>query len=201
MPSPVKAAIAALLALGLAGCVDVAVDIDVTSPTTARATMTQDMNADFYTLIKLNQEQAEEEDAEAEPVFCAEGDLTEHIDGTATCVLAEEGAFATLDLGQDEGGITFTDEEDGLVRIAVSTAELRAQADIEEELDAETRDLVNAFFSGRDITLTFSGAEVIDTNMTLSEDETSASQTLPLLDLINGTADLPDELYAVVRAP
>jgi hypothetical protein len=37
--------------------------------------------------------------------------------------------------------------------------------------------------------------------MTLAGDGKSAEQVIPFLDLINGTAELPDELYAVVRAP
>jgi hypothetical protein len=36
--------------------------------------------------------------------------------------------------------------------------------------------------------------------MDLSSDKKSAETVLPFLDLINGTSDLPDELYAVVRA-
>ena len=35
--------------------------------------------------------------------------------------------------------------------------------------------------------------------MTLSADKTAAEIKIPFLDLINGTAKLPEELYAVVQ--
>lgn len=200
MIAPSKLAATLLLTASLAGCVDIDLAVDLTSTTTATATMTQVMNADFYTLTKMNE--AETAGGEqASPAFCAVGELTENIDGTATCLIVEEGPFANLDLGQDAGGITFTPDGEDQVRIALSTDSLLAEAVVDEELDDETRELVVAFFTGRSITITFSGVEVIDTNMTLAEDETSASQTIPLLDLMSGEADLPEQLYAVIRAP
>lgn len=182
----------------LAGCVDVAVDVELTGPTTASLTVTQQMNADFYTLTKLN---AADEDREDGFQFCASGDLTENIDGTATCTIEQSGSFADFDLGFDLGDdvLTFTRRGRGVVRIAIPTSALAARARIEEEFDAETQTLVDAFFARRTITLTLSAEDVVDTNMTLFEDGTTVRHTLPLLDLMNGTADLPDELYAVVR--
>jgi hypothetical protein len=68
----------------------------------------------------------------------------------------------------------------------------------EEELDAETRQMMEAFFSGHTITIQVSGREVVETNMDVVDGK--AQKVVPILDLINGTAELPDELYAVVRA-
>jgi hypothetical protein len=59
--------------------------------------------------------------------------------------------------------------------------------------------MVDAFFTGHNITVRFAGKEVVETNMTLSADKTAAEQILPFVDIINGTTDLPDELYAIVR--
>jgi hypothetical protein len=183
----------------LAGCVDVAVDIELTGPTTADVTVTQRMNADFYTLVKLNEEDENRTDGFA---FCTEGDLTENIDGTATCTIEQSGGFADLDLdfGFDDNLVTFTRRGRGVVRVAIPTSALAARSEIEEDLDADARALIDAFFVRRTITLTLSGQVVVDSNMTVSEDDMSVSQTIPLLDLMNGTADLPDELYAVIRA-
>lgn len=185
------------LALGLSACVDVDIDVALTSPTTARATMTQTMSADLYAMVKMSQESGESE----ETGFCDEGELAENDDGSATCSIVEEGPFSDLDLGQDEGGMTFTEAGPGLVRIAMPTADLTSELGVDDEMDAETREMVVAFFEGHSITISFSGAEITDTNMTRSADGKSASQELPMLDLINGTLDLPEELYAVVRAP
>lgn len=187
----------AALALGLAACVDVNIDVALTSTTTARATMTQTMSADLYGMVKMQAEGAESE----EPGFCDEGTLTENTDGSATCSIIEEGPFADLDLGQNEGGMSFADAGPGLVRIALPTAEMTSELGVDEQMDEETRQMVLAFFEGHNITVSFSGAEVVDTNMTRAADGKSASQAIPMTGLINGTLDIPAELYAVVRAP
>ncbi|SMQ85745.1 hypothetical protein SAMN06295905_3035 [Devosia lucknowensis] len=192
-----KLAATALLAAGLSGCIDIDVEVAITSPTTARATMTQVMSADIYAMVKMNAEgQAIDEDS-----FCADGDITENADGSATCVMVEEGAFADLDLGQDDGGITFTEAGPGLVRVALPTAQMKAELGAEEQMDEETRQMVEAFFEGRTMTVIISGAEIVESNMTVAGDRRSAEQVIPLLDLINGDVDLPDEVFAVVRAP
>lgn len=192
-----KLAASALLAAGLAGCIDVNIDVAITSPTTAKATMTQVMSADVYAMVKMSTEgEGAQEDG-----FCAEGTLNENGDGSATCVIVEEGNFADLDLGQDEGGMTFSDAGPGLVRVALPTADIQAELGAEDDMDEETRQMVEAFFEGRTMTIAISGAEVVDTNMTRSADGKRAEQVIPLLDLINGAANLPAEIYAVVRAP
>jgi hypothetical protein len=147
--------------------------------------------------VKMSAESGES----ADEGFCDEGTLTETADGGATCVMIEEGAFADLDLGQDEGGVTFTDAGPGLVRVALPTADMKAELGADEDMDAETKQMVEAFFTDRNLTVSISGAEVVDTNMTLSADGKAASQIIPMLDLINGTITLPEELFAVVRAP
>ncbi|ODT76788.1 MAG: hypothetical protein ABS76_29875 [Pelagibacterium sp. SCN 64-44] len=192
-----KLAGVAALALVVSACVDVDIDVALTSPETARATMTQTMSADLYAMVKMSEESGESEEAG----FCDEGTLAENADGSATCTIIEEGAFADLDLGQDEGGMTFTAAGPGLVRIALPTADMTSELGVEDEMDEETRQMVVAFFEGRNITVSFSGTEVVETNMTRSADGRSASTIIPMLDLINGTLDLPDELFAVVRAP
>ncbi|WIY52958.1 hypothetical protein O9Z70_16165 [Devosia sp. YIM 151766] len=186
-----------LLTLGLAACVDVDIDVALTSQTTARATMTQTMGAELYAMVKMG---AESEDSD-ESGFCDDGVLSENADGSATCSMTEEGPFADLDLGQEEGGMRFTEAGPGLVRIALPTEDMKAEMGLDEDLDEDTMQMVVAFFEGHNITVSFSGAEVVDTNMNRAADGRSASQAIPMLDLINGTLDLPDELYAVVRAP
>jgi len=192
-----KLAATALLAMGLAGCIDVNIEVAITSPSTAKATMTQVMAADIYSMVKMS---AESGDASTDG-FCAEGELTENADGSATCTITEEGSFADLDLGQNEGGMTFTEAGPGLVRVALPTADMKSELGADEEMDEETRQMVEAFFEGRTMTIVISGAEIVETNMTLSTDRKRAEQVIDMLDLIRGGADLPDELFAVVRAP
>jgi len=186
------------LAAALTGCIDATVEVEVLSETTARGTLTQVMGADFYAMMKMN---AEESDASSD-AFCTEGELTEHADGSATCTLIEEGTFADISgLGEGEEAMTFTPAGPGLVRVALPTAEMMGEIGASEEMDAETRQMVEAFFAGHSVTIRISGGEITETNMTLADDSKSAEMVLPFLDLINGTADLPDELFAIVRAP
>src|SRR5690554_2368413 len=194
-----KFAAVILLGTALTGCLDAEVDVALTSDATARITMTQVMGAEFYSMLKLSNEEAEA--GEGEDEFCAEGELTEAEDGSATCIIVEEGPFADLAMDDAEQALTFTPAGPGLVRIALPTAEMRAEMGVDDELDAETRQMVEAFFTGHAVTVRFSGAEITDTNMTLAADRRSAEQVIPFLDLINSTLELPDELYAVVRAP
>lgn len=193
------AKLGAMLTLGatLTGCIDATVDVDVTSETTAKATLTQVMSADFYAMFKMNASESETATSE----FCSEGELVENADGSATCTLVEEGTFEELAaIEGEDNALFFTPAGPGLVRVVLPTAELTGELGSAEELDAETKQMVEAFFTGHTITIRISGAEITETNMDLSEDKKSAETELPFLDLINGTADLPGELFAVVRA-
>lgn len=192
------AKLGAMLMLGgsLAGCIDATVDVDVTSETTAKATLTQVMSADFYAMFKMNNA---ESDNPTE--FCSEGDLVENADGSATCTLVEEGTFEELAAMEgEENALFFTPAGPGLVRVVLPTAELTGELGSSDDMDAETKEMIEAFFTGHAVTIRISGAEVTETNLERSDDGTSAEIEIPFLDLINGTADLPDELFAVVRA-
>lgn len=194
--------IAGMLVLGsaLTGCIDATVDVTVTSETTARATLTQVMGADFYAMVKMGADG--EGEGESADSFCAEGVLTENADGGATCVIVEEGPFEELQsLGDEQNALTFTAAGAGLVRVSLNTAEIMGDMGTDEEFDAETMQMIEAFFTGHSFTLRVSGAEVTETNMELAADKKSAAIVLPFLDLLKGTADLPEELFSVVRVP
>ena len=188
--------IAGVLALtvGLAGCVDMTQDILITSDSTATATITTTMSADIYPMIKAG---AAGDDAEP---FCQEEgtSLTENADGSATCVMTSSGAFDELNFDEDDSDSkpTFTVNPDGTVRVAVQTEGMLG--DLGSEQDAQTKAMMQQMFEGRYLTLRFGGSEVVDTNM----DEVGggyAEKKMSFLDLINGTIELPEELYAVVR--
>ena len=182
------------LTIGLAGCVDMTQDILITSDTTAKATVTTTMSADIYPMIKAG---AAGDDAEP---FCAEegSSLTENADGSATCVMVSEGAFDELKFDEDDSSSkpVFTTNPDGTVRVAVQTKGMIG--DLGAEQDEQTKAMLQQLFQDRFLTLRFGGAEVVETNM----DEVGdgyAEKKMPFLDLINGTIELPEELYAVLR--
>lgn len=186
------------LTAGLAGCIDVTMDIEVKSETEGKATTTSVMGADFYAMAKAG---AASEETKTEDGFCQEAgaQLTENADGSATCVLTVEGKFADLKLDEgDDGGATFTVVSPGVVKVAFKTEDMKGELGTEGQ-DEETKKMMEAFFEGHAITIRIRGKEVTDTNMTLSADKTSAEVVIPFLDLINGTIELPDELYATVK--
>ena len=196
-----KFAAIGLLAAALTGCIDARVAVEVTSQTTARATLTQVMGSEFYAMMTLRAKAADPEGA-LQDVFCRDGALNELEDGSASCVVVTEGPFAALTLGAGQDmPITFTPAGNGLVRVALPTAELTRQTGRTATLDDETRQMIEALLVGRKLTLTVSGSAVTETNMTLSEDETAAEQVIPLLDLVRGKLELPTQYYAVVQAP
>ncbi len=192
--------LAGVLALtaGLAGCIDVTMDIEVKSETEGKATTTSVMGADFYAMAKAGAASGE---TKTEDGFCQEAgaQLTENADGSATCVLTVEGKFADLDLGEgEEDGASFTVVSPGVVRVAFKTDDMKGELGTEGQ-DEQTKQMMQAFFEGHAITIRIKGKEVTDTNMTLSADKTSAEIVIPFLDLINGTVELPAELYATVK--
>lgn len=190
-----------LLTAGLAGCMDMSVDVEVTSQTTARATMTQVMSAQVYPMIKASQ--AENKDAKKEEAFCAEGKLTENTDGSADCVIVKEGPFAELTFDETDGeeAVTFTSPGPGLVRVAFNTKDMRGDVTESggEQMDAETKKMMEAYFQGHFITLRVAGGEITETNMEIAADKRSAETKISFVELLNGKAELPDELFAVVK--
>lgn len=189
------------LTVALAGCIDMTMDIDVQSETTGKATVTTQMGADFYPMVKAGAA----EQQTGEEGFCKEdgAQLTENADGSATCVVVTEGALETLTASEGDDGAKFTVVSPGVVRAALSTADMKSDMSettgSAEEMDEETKKMMEAMFAGHTITIRFRGKEITDSNMTVSADKTTAEVVIPFTDLINGTSTLPDEVYAVIK--
>ncbi|MEQ1769338.1 MAG: hypothetical protein ABL879_05815 [Devosia sp.] len=182
------------LTLSLAACIDMTQDIKVTSATTATATVTTTMGAEIYPMLKAG---AAGDDAKP---FCkADGEtLTENADGSATCVAVSDGAFADLKFDDDNGSSkpTFTANPDGTVRVSIKTAGM--VGDLGKESDPQAKAMIEQMFKDRYLTLRFGGSSIVDTNM----DDAGggyAEKKMAFLELINGTIELPEELYAVVQ--
>lgn len=188
--------VAGILALtvGLAGCMDVTMEIDVQSETTGKATTTSVMSADVYGMMKAG---ASGEDSDSEG-FCDEegATLTENADGSATCVLVAEGPFSELKDDDGDDGAKFEVVSPGVVKVSFTTEDMKGELGTDGQ-DAETKAMMEQFFDGHSITIRIKGREVIDTNMT--KNGNAAEIVIPFMDLINGTVDLPTELYATVK--
>ena len=190
--------VAGILALtvGLAGCMDVTMEIDVQTETTGKMTTTSVMGADIYSMVKAG---AGSESSDSSEGFCEEegATLTENADGSATCVLVAEGPFSELngDDGKDDGA-KFEVVSPGVVKVSFTTEDMKGELGTDGQ-DAETKAMMEQFFEGHSITIRIKGKEVIDTNMTRNGN--AAETVIPFMDLINGKVDLPPELYATVR--
>ncbi|HQZ12331.1 MAG TPA: hypothetical protein PK286_05540 [Devosia sp.] len=204
-----KIAGAVALTMGLAGCMDVTMDVAIKDETSGKLTTTMLMGADFYAMAKSGMAQAgaaQGAGAASEGLgFCEEpGDvLTENADGSATCVSVKEGTFA--ELTADESSETKAEEEPrfevvspGVVKVTFPLKSVTSELGSEAQ-DAQTKAMMQALFEGKTITLKISGKEILDTNMTRAADGASAEIVVPFLDLINGTTTLPEEVFATVK--
>ena len=183
------------MTMGLAACVDMTEELAVTSDTTAKATMTMQMGADIYTMMKSPDTASTKDDDK----FCSkEGEtLTENADGSATCVATSEGTFDQLKFDEGDSKPTFTVVSPGVVRVAFPTKDMAG--DLGKDSDPQTAAMMKQMFDGHYVTLRITGRQISESNMTINGDKTAAEMKIAFLDLINGTAKLPDELYAVVQ--
>jgi hypothetical protein len=195
-----------VLSIGLAGCIDVAMDVEILNDTNGRATTTMVMGADFYAMAKAGMAAppAEGQTAPANEGFCQEEGsvLTENADGSATCTMTTEGPFADLlkgDGGTDQNDARFEVLSPGVVKISLPTADMLGDELGTEAQDEQTKAMMAALFEGKTITIRVRGKQITESNMTISPDKTSAEMVIPFLDLINGTASLPAELTATVN--
>jgi len=202
-----RAAGALVLAAGLAGCMDVTMDIEVVDTDNARATRTIAMERDMYMMMdQMGQQMAE--GAEGMPGgdmdFCEDDDEVVMGDDTVTCVNTVEGSFAeVLEEGMGEGSgdepqPTIVAEGNGLVRVTYPTGAM-AEDMAEDDADPQAMMMMNQMFEGKTMTLSVTGGEVVETNMTRSDDGMSARLEIPMLDMMTGEAKLPKQAFAVVR--
>jgi len=193
-----------LLGAGLAGCMDVTAEIDVTSETTGKATTIMTVGAEFYPMIKQMQEAAAKASTDAdatastEDSFCQEeGDvLAENADGSATCTTVKEGLLSEItDADGPNEDTTFTVVSPGVVRVSFKTGEMTSG--VTEGQDAQTAEMMKAYFEGHNATIRVKGKRIVETNMTKVGDN-AAELVIPFTKLFDGSADIPDELFAVV---
>jgi hypothetical protein len=217
---------ALILAGGLAGCMDITMELEVLSDTTGKITTTSTVGADMYPMLKGGldgmmggEAGAAAGDATAEASggfdFCDEaegGVLTENADGSATCVETTEGELATLIADNESAKVEVVGP--GLVKFTFSTTDMQEElnsttedpnapppADAAEQaaMEAQAKAMMAAFFAGKNITLRVKGNEIVETNMTKSADGKSAEVVIPFTDLLNGTTTLPPEYTVTVK--
>lgn len=186
-----RAAGIVMLGAGLAGCVDVEMDINVLTAETARGTMTMTIDKSMYDMMNAQEG--------ASTDFCEDGEIIEE-ETVVKCVDVEEGAFEELLFGDDsdEAKPTIVAQDNGQVRVSFPTSDLTEEITGGDD-DPQSQAMMAAMFEDNVMVLKVSGGPIVETNMELAADGMSASLTIPFLELINGTADLPKKAYAVVQ--
>ena len=185
---------------GLAACVDVEAEIEVLSETRGKTTTTMTMSGEIYPMLK---EMAASGGDKTD--FCTdEGDvLTENADGSATCLSVKEGDLAKLTKGEDgdNDDTSFTVVSPGVVRVTFKTGDLTSDitkgSDGASEAEmAQGMAMIRPYFADRTIKIRVKGKRIVESNMNVSGN--TAETTLQWIDLLDGKADVPAEIYAVV---
>lgn len=184
----------AALALSLAACMDISMEVEVLSQTEAKGTMATTVGADIYQMLAAQQTEADDDG------FCDEGELVETPE-TVSCVVTSSGPFDEFEMGDDGESPTIEAIGGGQVRVSFPLGGLADE--IGEGLgageDPETLAMMASMFEGAQIAMTVSGGPILDTNMELAADGSSASLTILFTELLTGDIDLPEEAYAVVQ--
>lgn len=185
---------AAALALSLAACMDISMEVEVLSQTEAKGTMATTVGADIYQMLAAQQTETDDDG------FCDEGELVETPE-TVSCVVTSSGPFDEFEMGDDGESPTIEAIGGGQVRVSFPLGGLADE--IGEGLgageDPETLAMMASMFEGAQIAMTISGGPILDTNMELAADGNSASLTILFTELLTGDIDLPEEAYAVVQ--
>lgn len=192
--TPIKFAAIAFASLGLTACIDVGLEVVVQGENLGEARTVIAMDNQFYEMTKSQGGAGD---------FCGEDGVLETGETAVTCTTILTGDFDTLmEKASESDGPqpTITLVSPGLVRVMFPTASLADEIGAGDLLgDEETAKMMLEMFEGRAITLSISGGEIVDTNMTIAEDGRSASLVIPFVDLLSGALELPDESFAVVQ--
>lgn len=193
----------AAICFALAGCVDYTVDVAITSDTTGAVSQTE-----FYEPGGLERMSDFQNQGMTRHEYCGDAQpgktLTKHPDGSASCVRSAEGGFDTLTAlltGNmfDEHAAAhpyFALEAPGQVRVTLNPRYLLEcifDPDMPAEVDAELK----AGLDGHAFKLRFSGAAIVESNMTMSDDGRSVEASWPMYDVMRCKVDA--EMYAVIR--
>ncbi len=189
-----KAAAALLITAGLAGCFDIKFDVAVLDTDKASVTIETTLPKELVNLADIESGNSE---------FCdPENELIEN-ETSFTCIEKIEGTFAEVFEAGDPNEPKPTIEIVGPRQVKVSFP----AGTLKETMSGQTGDdeqalaMMKQMFAGHAITIRIGGGKIIDTNMTKNDAGDTAEYVLPFSDIIEGVADIPEQVYAVVQLP
>lgn len=174
----------------LAACFDV--DVTLTLPDETNAEMKTVMTAspEFYAMSSSGGED-----------LCEDGDGVVQDDGSYICSETMTGTIDELMSDPEIGeGMTIERRDGGLIYVAFDLGILTEDmAPPEGEDIADMEEMLREAFAGHGISVNVSGAEIIETNGTISDDGKMASYEIPLTIMFETETDLPETFNALVR--
>jgi len=178
-----------LVVVPLAGCFDAEMSLNFPDENSAEATMKMVASADFYAMASSSGEE-----------FC-EGEESVDDAGNHVCIETVSGTIDEIVADPDVGeGLTIERRDGGLLYVAFDLGDITEDlAPPEEEGAEEMMAMMMEAFAGHSIRMELSGAEILETNGTLSDDGKSASFEIPLDQLLAQTMQLPESFNALVR--
>lgn len=182
-----------LFIVPLAACFDVDMSIAFKDENNVEGSMVMKASPEFYAMMASGEEE-----------FCDdEGVETAHEDGSYTCTETFSGTIDEVLNDPDMGeGMTIERRDGGQIYVAFDLGDLTEEIVPPEEAGAEEeqmKQMMLAAFVGHKIAINVSGAEIVETNGTLSDDGKTASFEIPLESLIEQTEPLPESFNVLLE--
>ena len=178
-------------ALGLSGCIDIDMNAEILGADQARVTGFMQVERQMLDMMG------------GPEGFCPadDGGTIELTDTTARCNMLIEGTFAEVfeaDPSAEGPQPQIEDLGDGTVRVAFPIGAGMAEA-AEMRQDPQAVAMMRPMLEGHSFTMRISGAEIVSTNGTISEDGRSAVFSFPLIQALDPEAVFPEYYEAIVR--
>lgn len=197
MIRPRRFAVLVLACLGLSACLDADVTLDVTGPEDLTVTTELSMARDLYDMIG---------GSDADPCRNATPDIGAE---TVTCRTERPMTVAQLvevSSGNGRGfdplrGLRVERVDDKTLRFTVPLADIAANRPDSRDLD-RMAGMARMALAGHALTLRIRAHRIEATNATLSEDETTATRVIPMVELLDGRlTGAPDFTVTAKVAP
>lgn len=180
-----------LFILPLAACFDAEMTVAFPDDNNAVGTMVMTASPEFYAMATSS----------GDP-FC-EGEEAALDDGSHTCTESMTGTIDEILADPDMGeGMTIERRDGGLVYVAFDLGEVTqdvAPPEEEGEEAEQMRQMMKASFVGHMIAINIAGAQIVETNGTISDDGKTARFEIPLELLLEANNELPDSFNALVK--
>ncbi|NRP13645.1 hypothetical protein XMM379_001673 [Aliiroseovarius sp. xm-m-379] len=190
----------ALALMPLAACFDADMTFTVEDSDNAKMHAVMSMGPELYGMIAASGEDP-----------CEEGVGEVLADGGYTCTIEEsdtiDNIIAELNEGVSEDSENPMDMGEGFALERLENGNIKVAFDLgsmnddmaEQGMDPQMMAGMMQAFTGRQISITVVGPEVVETNGVLADDGKSASMVIPLTKLFAPENDLPDSFDVVIN--